>query len=62
MRTLPLILGTGGIMACCFAMSPHELCERPPLANGGLFWQVTLSRWTLGIGKQQSGSEGCARC
>lgn len=49
-------------MACCFAMSLHELCERPPLANGGLFWQITLSRWTLGIGKQQSGGEGCARC
>lgn len=25
----------------------------------GLFWQITMSRWPLGVGKQQPGDEGC---
>lgn len=37
MRTPPLILGTDEVIACCCTMCFYELCERPPLANVGLF-------------------------
>lgn len=37
LRTPPHILGTDEIIACCCAMCFYELCERPLLANVGLF-------------------------
>lgn len=43
-RTPPLILGTGWIIACCSMVSFYKLCECPPLANVGPFWQLTVSR------------------
>lgn len=41
MRTLPLVLGTGGTTVRCCEVSFYELCECPPLANAGLFWKST---------------------